>query len=86
MWRVIKTKNLNPKPKTPTWPSIFIRKFYEGKYASEAFWLSFLTERSNQFDFRPDCYKFKDASLDTHIDTTYVCHLSSLTSVIYAIR
>ena len=24
MYRVIKTKNLNPKPKTPTWPSIFI--------------------------------------------------------------
>ena len=29
---------------------------------------------------RPDCYIFKDDSVDTHIDATYVRHLSSLTS------
>ena len=28
-----------------------IQKLYKGKYASGAFWLSFLTERYNQFDF-----------------------------------
>ena len=28
----------------------------------------------------PDCYIFKNASVDTHIEATYVCHLSSLTS------
>ena len=27
---------------------------------------------------RPDCYICKDASVDTHIDATYVRHLSSV--------
>ena len=31
----------------------------------------------------PDCYIFKDASVDTHIEATYVRHLSSLTSADY---
>ena len=29
---------------------------------------------------RSDCYICKDASVDTHIDATYIRHLSSLTS------
>ena len=29
---------------------------------------------------RPGCHNFTDASLDTHINMTYVRHLSSLTS------
>ena len=29
---------------------------------------------------RPGCHFFTDASLDTHINMTYVCHLSSMTS------
>ena len=29
---------------------------------------------------RLDCYIFTDASVDTHIDATYIRHLSSLTS------
>ena len=35
------------------------------------------------FIFRPDCYIFKDASLDTHIDTIYVRHLSSVIADIF---
>ena len=32
---------------------------------------------------RPNCYICKDASVDTHIDATYVGHLSLLTSSDY---
>ena len=35
------------------------------------------------FISRPDCYICKDVSVDNHIDTTYVRHLSSLTSPDY---
>ena len=37
------------------------------------------------FQSQPDCYICKDASVDTHIDATYVRHLSSLTSDIICI-
>ena len=33
------------------------------------------------FISRPDCYIFKDASVDTHIDATYVRHLSTEASL-----
>ena len=32
----------------------------------------FLFTNNYQSNVRPDCYIFKDASLDTHIDLTYV--------------
>ena len=35
------------------------------------------------FISRPDCYICKDASVDTHIDATYVRHLSSVIADIF---
>ena len=45
---------------------------------AELFGSHFLQNGPINLIFRPDCYIFKDASLDTHIDTIYVRHLSSV--------
>ena len=51
-----------------------IRKIYKRKYANVYFSLN----GPINLIFGPDCYIFKYTSIDTHIDTTYVRHMSSV--------
>ena len=57
-------------------------KIYKGKYASEHFGSHFSHIGLINLISWPGCHIFTDVSLDTHINMTYVRHLSSLTSEI----
>ena len=72
-----------PFPTRPFYLTKEISKYTKENMQAEHFGSHFSRNGPINLIFRPDCYIFKDASLDTYISITYVRHLSSLTSNIW---